>query len=229
MNERRNRMLLGALTAWASVPIAVLILRALAESWRFPQILPDTGAALPALSTVGGMRLGSALVASLSLAAGAGLIGTLLGFGIAHSASRASRRVRSLTLAAAFITVIAPPVALGVGVQVAILRLALGGTLPGVLLAHLVPVTGYLTLFAVGVFASLDPSLEDEARTLGASPVQVLMRILVPLLKRRLGEGVILGGLISWGQLAITLLVGGGLVRTLPVELLSIAPQRLRH
>jgi putative spermidine/putrescine transport system permease protein len=46
--------------------------------------------------------------------------------------------------------------------------------------------------------------------------------VLVPLLRRRLGEALLLGGLVSWGQLAITLLVGGGLVRTLPVELLSI-------
>ena len=36
------------------------------------------------------------------------------------------------------------------------------------------------------------------------------------------GEALILGGLVSWGQVAITLLVGGGLVRTLPVELMSI-------
>jgi ABC-type spermidine/putrescine transport system permease subunit II len=35
-------------------------------------------------------------------------------------------------------------------------------------------------------------------------------------------EGLVLGGLVSWGQVALTLVVGGGLVRTLPVELLSI-------
>ena len=222
MMAGRDRLLLAVLAVWASAPIGVLILRALAESWRFPQILPAVPAALPRLSAFGGARIVSALGTSLLLAVAAGLIGTMAGFAIAHSASRASRLFRSLTLAAAFLTVIAPPLALGVGVQVAILRLSLGGTFTGVLFAHLVPVIGYLTLFAVGVFGSLDPSLEDEARTLGASPRQVLVRVLVPLLGRRLGEAAILGALISWGQLAMTLLVGGGLVRTLPVELLSI-------
>jgi putative spermidine/putrescine transport system permease protein len=222
MTPGRHRLLLTVLGAWVLTPLVVLILRALSQSWRFPKILPDAGDAWPSLSAASSGRLASALVASLALAFTTGLVGTALGFTIARSAARASRRFRRLTFAAAFFTVIAPPLALGVGLQVGMLSLGLGGTATGVFLAHLVPVTGYLTLFAVGVLASLDASLEDEARTLGASRWQVVSRVLVPLLRRRLGEALLLGGLVSWGQLAITLLVGGGLVRTLPVELLSI-------
>lgn len=222
MMTRRDRLLLAALGAWVSTPIAVLIVRASAQSWRFPQILPDATDAWTTLSPAANGRVTSAMIASLALAFASGSLGTILGFAIARSAVRVGRRFRQLTLAAAFLTVVAPPIALGVGLQVAMLGIGLGGTFTGVLFAHLVPVTGYLTLFAVGVFASFDPSLEDEARTLGASRWQVLSRIVVPLLRRRLGEGLILGGLISWGQVALTLLVGGGLVRTLPVELLSI-------
>ena len=219
---RRDRLLLAALGAWVLTPITVLVVRAVAQSWRFPQILPDASDVWPALSAAGSGQLRSAMIASFALAFATGSIGTVLGFAIARSAVRVGRRFRQLTLAAAFFTVIAPPIALGVGLQVAVLAIGLGGTFPGVFLAHLVPATGYLTLFAVGVFASFDTSLEDEARTLGASRWQVLLRIVVPLLRRRLGEGLILGGLVSWGQLALTLVVGGGLVRTLPVELLSI-------
>jgi putative spermidine/putrescine transport system permease protein len=222
MMARRDRLLLAALTAWAFTPIAVLIVRAMAQSWRFPQILPDLADVRPALSAAANGRVTSAMIASLALAFASGSIGTILGFAIARSAVRVGGQFQQLTLAAAFFTVVAPPIALGVGLQVAVLGIGLGGTFTGVFFAHLVPVTGYLTLFAVGVFASFDGSLEDEARTLGASRWQVLWRIVVPLLRRRLGEGLILGGLVSWGQLALTLLVGGGLVRTLPVELLSI-------
>ena len=202
--------------------MAVLIGRASAQSWRFPQILPDATEVWPALPAAAIGRVTTAMIASLALAFASGAIGTILGFAIARSAVRVGRRFRQLTLSAAFLTVVAPPIALGVGLQVAMLGIGLGGTFTGVLFAHLVPVTGYLTLFAAGVFASFDASVEDEARTLGASRWQVLRRIVVPLLRRRLGEGLILGGLVSWGQLALTLLVGGGLVRTLPVELMSI-------
>lgn len=218
----RDRALLIALFAWVFTPIVILAIRALAESWRFPQIIPDAHDLGTALSAVGTGRLATALWISVGLAIATGLIGTLLGFAIGHSAAHATGVSRRLTLGAAFFTVIAPPIALGVGLQVALLRVGLGGTFAGVLLAHLVPATGYLTLFAMGVFSGLEPSLEDEARTLGASRRQVVTRVLIPLLRRRLGEATVLGGLVSWGQVAITLVVGGGLVRTLPVELMSI-------
>src|SRR5262245_16975033 len=218
MTTGRDRTLLLALLAWVFTPIAILTIRALAESWRFPRILPDATDVRTALSAAGGGRLASALFVSSALAIAAGAIGTLFGFAIARSAAHATGFSRRLTLAAAFFTVITPPLALGVGLQVALLSIGLGGTFAGVLLAHLVPVTGYLTLFAIGVFSALDRSLEDEARTLGASRWQVVSRVLVPLLRRRLAEAMLLGGLVSWGQFAVTLLVGGGLVRTLPVE-----------
>lgn len=218
----RDRVVLAALLAWVFIPIAMLVVRALAQSWRFPRIAPDVADLGAALSGVMTGRLALALLISIALALAAGLIGTVVGFGIARATTRAAGAARQLTLGAAFFTVIVPPLALGVGLQVAMLASGLGGTFAGVLAAHLVPVIGYLTLFAAGVFSSLDPSLEDEARTLGASRWQVVSRVLAPLLRGRLVEAVVLGGLVSWGQVALTLVVGGGLVRTLPVELMSI-------
>ena len=217
-----NGVLLALLLTWVFTPIAILIVRALAESWRFPQIWPEPAAVSSALVAPASGRVISAFATSLGLAALTGLLGAILGFALARTSASSNSRYRQLTLAAAFFIVIAPPIALGVGLQVTLLAFGVGGTFVGVLLAHLVPATGYLTLFAAGVFASLDRSLEDEARTLGASRWQVLSRVLVPLLERRFREALILGALVSWAQLALTLVIGGGLVRTLPLELLSL-------
>lgn len=219
---RRDRVLLAALFAWVFTPIAMLVIRALAQSWRFPRIAPDVEHLAIALSAAVTGRLAAALVVSIALALAAGAIGTVVGFAIARATTRASVTSRRMTLGIAFFTVIVPPIALGVGLQVAMLGVGLGGTFAGVLAAHLVPVIGYLTLFAVGVFSTLDPALEDEARTLGASRWQVMTRVLAPILRGRLVEALMLGALVSWGQVALTLVVGGGLVRTLPVELMSI-------
>src|SRR5262245_7327356 len=158
MTPGRTRWFLAALSAWALTPIAVLIVRAAAQSWRFPEILPDLAETGTPLAAGGSSRLAASLGVSLALAVAAGACGTVLGFAIARNAPRVGRRLRQLTLAAAFFTVVAPPIALGVGLQVAVLGIGLGGTFTGVFLAHLVPVTGYLTLFAVGVFASFDDS-----------------------------------------------------------------------
>jgi putative spermidine/putrescine transport system permease protein len=39
------------------------------------------------------------------------------------------------------------------------------------------------------------------------------------MLRRPIGEAFALGFLVSWSQVALTLLIGGGRVRTLPLEL----------
>ena len=216
-----HRWLPVFLGVWVLAPIALLAVRALAQSWRYPDVLPTLTDASSVWPSGGSGRLVSALSTSLLLGVLTGPVGTVLGFAVARSVARADRTLQRLTIGLALLAVVAPPIALGVGLRVAVLGLGLGGTLTGVFLAHLIPAAGYLTLLAAGVFTRFDFSLEDEARSLGASPWQVLVRITMPLIRPQLGEGMILGGLVSWGQLAMTLLVGGGVVRTLPVELLS--------
>jgi putative spermidine/putrescine transport system permease protein len=213
--------MITALASWALVPVALLVGRALAQSWRYPLLLPDS-ASFDVLSSTETSRLAASFGTSLVLAAGTGPVSAMLGFIVARGVARAGAATRAFAMAAALFPVIAPPIALGVGLQVVALQTGVGGTLSGVWLAHLVPATGYLTLFALGVLTAFDASVEDEAQTLGASRWQVLWRVTIPLLRPRFAEAVVLGALVSWGQLAISLVIGGGLVRTLPVELLSL-------
>ncbi len=222
MTRPVHRWWLVGVALWTLLPIAALVLRALARAWRYPQLLPGTGDGFPVFSGAATGRLTEALVTSLVLALAIGPASAVIGFTIGRAIARARRPARRVGLALSLFLVIAPPTALGVGLQVATLSIGVGGTLFGVFLAHLVPAAGYLTLFAVGVFTTFDFVLEEEARTLGARPWQVMSRITVPILRRRLAEAVVLGGLVSWGQVALTLLIGGGVVRTLPVELLSL-------
>jgi len=55
----------------------------------------------------------------------------------------------------------------------------------------------------------------------GSTRWQTTWRVTIPVLRSRLRDAFVLGALVSWGQLALTLLVGAGSIRTLPVELLS--------
>lgn len=221
MPARHKWALLG-LAGWVMTPIAVLVLRAVSLAWRYPRILPETVSMRGALDGLLHSGVMSAALTSLWLALATGIFGTALGFFTARLATRASAPLQQVAWIVAFFLVIAPPLAAGVGLQVVTLTLGIGGTGPGVLLAHLVPASGYLTLFAAGVLIGMDPAVEDEARTLGASSYQVWSRVLLPQLAPHLAESLVLGALVSWGQLALTMLVGGGVVRTLPVEVLSL-------
>lgn len=221
MKRRADRALLALLVVSVALPVALLVLRALAPTWFFPAILPDAGTPFRLRGAFPDGRVWRALGVSLTLAVATGVIGTVVAFFAGRTLARASAGVRQLAAFVAFLPVIAPPIALGVGLQVVVLQAGLGGGFAGVLIAHLIPAIGYLSLYFLGVLTAYDTAMEDEARTLGASPWQVLARVTIPALKGRIVESVLLGSLVSWGQLALTLLVGGGAVRTLPVELLS--------
>lgn len=216
-----SRLLLGGLACLTLSPVLLLAVRATGAAWRYPAIFPTQRGIDALFAGLTGPTMVQALGTSLLLAAMTGVLGTAFGFVAGRALVRATASVRRFATAAAFLPVVAPPIALGVGVQVLALRAGVGGGLTGVLLAHLVPAVGYLTLYFLGVLGAYDLSMEDEARTLGATPWQCFIRVTLPTLRPRLMEALLLGALVSWGQLALTLMVGGGAVRTLPVELLA--------
>lgn len=205
----------------AQLPILTLLLRALGPSWNFPQLLPGAVAGV-APNTFASPRIVHAAVESLTLAGATGVVASLVGAFIARGVLKSGVVARRMATLLMFFPVIAPPVALGVGVQVLLLRIGLGSTWAGVWLAHTIPAIGYVSLYFLGVLSLDDNVREESARTLGASPWQTWWRVTLPALQRRLVEAFVLGALVSWGQLALTLLVGGGAVRTMPVEILAI-------
>ncbi|RMD82538.1 MAG: molybdate ABC transporter permease subunit [Chloroflexi bacterium] len=70
--------------------------------------------------------------------------------------------------------------------------------------------------------ANVDRRLEQAARTLGASEWRILWRITLPLARRGIIAGVVLGGARALGEFGATLMVTGnipGRTQTLPVAI----------
>jgi molybdate transport system permease protein len=70
--------------------------------------------------------------------------------------------------------------------------------------------------------AAVDPALEQAARTLGCSELMVLWRITLPLARRGLLAGLVLGATRALGEFGATLMVAGnipGRTQTLPLAI----------
>lgn len=217
-----RRALLPVLLLSALAPLLLLLLQSLSRGWFYPALWP------PGFTTErwravweGGGRLSAAFGTSLALAVLTGVAGVALGWPIGRALAELRGWWRHVGAGAAFLPVAAPPVALAAGLHLSMLRLGLAGTMPGVLLSHLIPAAGYTALYFLGVFTLFDRRIEEEARTLGAPPASVLWRVTVPMLWRQMGEAFLLGFLVSWAQVALTLIIGGGRVRTLPLEVFA--------
>jgi len=215
-------LLLAALAVWSLLPLVVLAVVSGSGGWHFPSLLgADPGLESWALLWKTGDRLLGSLGVSLGLAVATGMLAAAAGLPLGRALSGLRGWARAMGTGSAFLPVAAPPVALGLGLQYTFLWAGLGGTIQGVLLAHLIPAVGYASLYFLSVFSAFDEEIEREARHLGAGSLQTILRVTLPLLRRPMAEAFVLGFLVSWAQVPLTLLVGQGRVRTLTVEVLA--------
>jgi putative spermidine/putrescine transport system permease protein len=204
------------------VPFVPLVLSAVSTGWRYPAIVPATfstrglglvtdpdGEVLPALVT-------SFTVAAV-VAVLASIVGLCGGRAMGLYRFRGKRLVQFLLLA----PVLVPGFAVTFGLQVFFIRYGLADTVTGVVLVHLVPTIPYVTLVLGATFASFDIAYEEQARVLGAGPVRTFLSVTLPAVRPGLCVAALFAFLISWSEYVLTLLVGGGTVRTLPLLLFS--------
>jgi putative spermidine/putrescine transport system permease protein len=208
--------------ALALAPVALLVLWSFARAWYWPALLPREWS-LRAWSYV--FSPAADILPALATSTGLALMVTLLSLIVALSAARALAlhefAGKRALLFALLLPVLTTPLASAMGVHALFLRYGLSDTLLGVMLVHLIPTVPYTTLMLVGSFSRLDADLESQARTLGAPPVSVWRHVTLPAIAPGLAVAAAFAFLISWSQYLMTLLIGGGRVMTLPLQLVA--------
>ena len=82
---------------------------------------------------------------------------------------------------------------------------------------------------ARSAIANVDQVLENAARTLGSSELEILWRVTLPLARRGVLAGLILGGARALGEFGATLMVAGnipGQTQTLPLAIYDAVQAR---
>ncbi len=77
--------------------------------------------------------------------------------------------------------------------------------------------------------SNVDPTLESAARTLGSSELGVFFRVTLPLARRGVLAGVVLGAARAFGEFGATLMVAGnipGRTQTLPLIIYDAVQRR---
>lgn len=222
---RSLRVLSGiVLVLWLVLPLVPLAIWSFARGWRFPALLPN-GWTLEAwryaLSDTSGVL--DSLWLTLWIAACATGLSVLIGVPAGRALGMYRFRGKAVVEMVILAPVIVPGIAVALGIHAVFIALGLTNTVTGVILVHLVPTLPYMTLVMAGIFANHDPAHEEQARSLGATPVQTFWHITLPAIL----PGIIVGGLfaflVSWSQYILTLLIGGGRVVTLPLLLFNFA------
>lgn len=86
-----------------------------------------------------------------------------------------------------------------------------------------------MVLSARAAIANVDPVLESAARTLGSSEIAVFLRVTLPLARRGILAGAVLGAARALGEFGATLMVAGnipGRTQTLPLVIYDAVQRR---
>lgn len=218
----------GAVLLLFLAPLAYLLVASLAVSWRPPSLWPDELSLSRWLEVLGrrpDILNSTALSVVLSLAVAA--FSTAAGFVTSRRVARSPRRGLLIVLAYAPFAI--SPVILGACLLFFFIKVGLAGTVVGVFLAQTSLAFGFAVVFFLGLWTERMQAMEDLVRTLGGGPVDVLFRVLVPVCRGMLLICFFQTFLISWVQYGLTLVVGQGKVKTLPVKVYDLVFEASVH
>lgn len=212
------------LVVWLILPMVPLAIWSFSRSWFFPDILPSAYS-LKAWTYVFSKTSGilDSLGITIFIALGTTVLSVLVGVPAGRALGLYNFRGKQLVELLILAPTIVPGIAIALGIHGVFLAYGLTNTLWGVMLVHLVPTLPYMVLVMSGIFANYDVAFEDQARSLGATPLKTFWYVTLPAIFPGVVVGALFAFLVSWGQYILTLLIGSGRVITLPLLLFNFA------
>lgn len=205
----RTTALVVAVVAYL-LPLAALPLRAIADRWHAPSLLPqELGWRGIEVAASQGSSVPTSLVNSLVVAIAATLVAGVLAWPAARTLAT-RRRTAVVVFAVLVLPLLVPELAVGMGLATWLLQIGAADSLMGIGLAHLVYVLPYVTLLLAPGFTHEVRELEDTARVHGANPAQRMRLVTVPAVLPSLATALLMGFVVSWSQYGTSLAVGGG-------------------
>jgi spermidine/putrescine transport system permease protein len=156
---------------------------------------------------------------SLIIASSSALVATVLG----TLAGMAMYRYRMKLLPGLVLAPIAmPDILMGVSLLLFFIMLNMSLGLVSIALAHITFCIGFVALSVQARMSSIDRSLTEAARDLGATPWQCFRKITLPLLAPGIIAGALMAFTLSIDDFVITFFVAGVGSSTLPLQIYSM-------
>ena len=213
------RLLVWSMIALLIGPFALLPIRAFADEWRAPNIIPQRFGLRGVTRVLEDGLLVEAVGNSIIVGVASAAIGVLFAWPAARSlALLGTARTAWLAI---LLPLLLPPLVVGAGLRVWFLRLGLADSLVGLVLAHLVFVMPYCIMILTPGFTPELLRRESAAMVLTGDLRQRFFSVTLPALRRQVALALALGFTISWAQYGTSLGVGGG-VPMLPLLLVPL-------
>lgn len=203
------------------VPIVLVAMWAFADRWSWPNLLPES-LSLRGFAEVFSGRLGTGwpmILLSIGIALATAVLSTVVAAMAARAVAHYRWRGRALFSFSVILPFIIPTTVFAMGVQVLFIHAGIARTVPGVILAHSIVALPYAIIIMSDVTRAAGTRLEEAARTLGAGTWATTLHVTLPAILPGILSSLSMCYIMSFSQYFLTLLIGGGSVRTFAVVL----------
>lgn len=208
----------GLALAWPILSLLVLVGYAFFRRWTWPDLLPHKPSLQAFTQLLKGQNL-QILGFSLGLSFLAALVAALIALPVAKLFTQGSFCGRKLLEAVFLLPLLVPSTSYYIGLHVLFLQWGIQDSVLAVLLAHTIVILPYCIFSLAAFWQPFADYYTTAAHSLGANGWQAFWRIDLPLLAPGLAAVLGLGFIISFGQYFLTLMIGGGRVKTFALVL----------
>ena len=204
-------------------PIVILLIWTFTSQWPWPNLLP-TAYSLRAIKEVFApyakvfSTLFSSILLSLSVAVLSAIVGTMTARALVFYNFSGKGLIDFLSISPNLV----PSTVFAMGIHVIFIRMSLADTVLGVILVHLIYTLPYSINIMKDLTKSIGSQMELQAYVLGASSLKSFIYITLPLLTPGILASISMAYITSFSQYFITLLIGGGKVKTFSVLMVPL-------
>ena len=147
------------------------------------------------------------------------VISGLVGVPAAYALARRTFPGKSALMLLFLIPLLVPPITYGIPLATVLYQANLAGSLPGVVIANLVPTVPFVILVMIPFIEQIDPRIEAAARVFGADTPRLFWHVLLPLLLPGVLAALLLVLVRTIAMFELTFLTAGPTSQTLVVAL----------
>jgi putative spermidine/putrescine transport system permease protein len=215
-------ILVLALGVFLLFPLLTLIVWAFADTWRFPNVLPQVYSLRWWDWVFTNGDVSKAVFYSVITAPVVTLLSAVVCLPAAYSFSRLRFPGKRAFFIALLATNAFPKFGIYISIATLFFQLDLMNTYWGVVLIQLINTLVFMTWIPAAGFDSVPRELEEAARDAGAGPLRVFWRVTLPLAMPGIIVAGILAFLAAFDEAQGTLLVGSPTIVTMPVLMYTL-------
>ena len=217
-NSNKNKVLLAILVLCILLPLLNIIIWSFTERWPWPHLFPETYS-LRGLKEIFSRKneMIQLFISSIILSIIVAIFSVIIGLMTARAFVFYDFKWKNQIYFALIVPFLIPCTVFAMGIHVTFIKLGLSNTMLGVIIVHLIYSLPYATRLLIDGTQAVGTKLEEQAKVLGATTFQAFTKVTLPILSPVILSSLSMSYIVSFSQYFLTLLIGGGKIKTFTI------------